>query len=265
MQNRRTTIFFALAILFGIAAALTAQQLLNRPAGAAQPAKIETTQVVVARVDINTGSALLPNQLDSVDWPTSLVPKGAFSSKEALHGRVLRHALAVGEPVSELALLAQGSQAGLVSVISENLRAVSVKVDAIIGVAGFVNPGSRVDILATLRDERSSRDATSKVILQDVPVLAIDQKMEEVKNGEAELVSVVTLEVTPEQAEQLIYSAHEGRLQLALRSPADRQISTTSGATASDLLPSRKRATSRGANTSNVQVVKGAAVSVKAY
>jgi pilus assembly protein CpaB len=265
MQNRRTTIFFALAILFGIAAALTAQQLLNRPAVAAQPARLETTQVVVARVDINTGTALLPNQLDAIDWPSSLVPKGAFSSKEKLKGRVLRHALAVGEPVSALALLPEGSQAGLVSVIAENQRAVSVKVDAIIGVAGFVNPGSRVDILATLRDGRSSKNSTSKVILQDVAVLAIDQKMEEVKNGEPELVSVVTLAVTPQQAEELTYSAHEGRLQLALRSPADRQIAKTSGVTASDLLPRRNRAVRRGAATSNVQVVKGTAVSVKAY
>jgi pilus assembly protein CpaB len=265
MQNRRTTIFFALAILFGIAAALTAQQLLDRPAVAAQPVKIETTAVVVAGADINTGSALVPNQLDTVEWPARLAPKGSFSNRDALKGRVLRHALAAGEPISELALLPQGTQAGLVSVISDRLRAVSVKVDAIIGVAGFVTPGSRVDVLATLRDGRSSKQATSKVILQDVPVLAIDQKMEEVKNGEPELVSVVTLEVTPEQAEQLTYSAHEGRLQLALRSPADREIANTGGASAVDLLPSRKRAAKRNGTTSNVQVVKGAAVSVKAF
>lgn len=266
MQNRRTTIFFALAILFGIAAALTAQQLLDRPAVAAQPAKVETTKVVVARVDINTGSALMPNQLDDVEWPTNLAPKGSFSNQEELKGRVVRHALAAGEPISEMSLLPQGSEAGLVSVISERLRAVSVKVDAIIGVAGFVTPGSRVDVLATLRNGRSSKDATSKVILQDVPVLAIDQKMEEVKNGEPELVSVVTLEVTPEQAEELTYSAHEGRLQLALRSPADREIAKTAGITAADLLPRRRRVAGRSTTpTSNVQVVKGAAVSVKAF
>ncbi len=103
------------------------------------------------------------------------------------------------------------------------------------------------------------------MILQDIAVLAIDQKMEEVKNGEPELVSVVTLEVTPEQAEQLTYSAHEGRLQLALRSPADREIAKTNGVSVADLMPARKRAPRRVAYTSNVEVVKGAAVSVKAY
>ncbi len=96
-------------------------------------------------------------------------------------------------------------------------------------------------------------------------MLAIDQKMEEVKNGEPELVSVVTLEVTPDQAEQLTYSAHEGRLQLALRSPADSDIANTDGVSASDLMPQKKSSPRRVAVTSNVEVVKGAAVSVKAY
>ncbi len=264
MQNRRTTIFFALAILFGIAAATLAQRMLSQPAPSAPQAAIETQTVLVARLDINKGTALVSNHLGSVEWPTNLVPKGTFSGKEAVQGRVLRHSLAAGEPIFENALLSKGSEAGLVSVISHNLRAVSVKVDAIIGVAGFVTPGSRVDILATFSQD-GSKSSMSKVILQNVPVLAIDQKMEEVKNGEPELVSVVTLEVTPEQAEQLTYSAHEGRLQLALRSPADSDIAKTHGATASDLMPHKKSAPRRVAYTSNVEVIKGAAVSVKAY
>jgi pilus assembly protein CpaB len=208
MQNRRTTIFFALAILFGIAAATLAQRMLNQPAPTAPQAAIETQTVLIARLDINKGSALTSVHLDAVEWPVSLAPKGTFSGKDAVEGRVVRHSLAAGEPIFEIALLPKGSDAGLVSVISHNLRAVSVKVDAIIGVAGFVTPGSRVDVLATLRQTGSgSKHSISKVILQNIPVLAIDQKMEEVKNGEPELVSVVTLEVTPEQAEQLTYSA----------------------------------------------------------
>ena len=184
MQNRRTTIFFVLAIVFGIAAATLAQRMLNQPAPSAPQAAIETQTVIVARLDINKGSALSATHLGTVEWPAHLVPKGTFSGKDAVEGRVLRHSLAAGEPIFEFALLAKGSEAGLVSVISHNLRAVSVKVDAIIGVAGFVTPGSRVDILATFQQAGSgSRSSISKVILQNVPVLAIDQKMEEVKNG----------------------------------------------------------------------------------
>jgi pilus assembly protein CpaB len=138
-----------------------------------------------------------------------------------------------------------------------------VKVDPIIGVAGFVNPGTRVDVLATLRDLGTAKKVPyTKVVLQDVRVLAIDQKMETAQNGEPELVSVVTLEVTPKQAEELAYSAHEGRLQLALRSPGDREIIKTIGVSASDLL-ARPRA--RAIRKSGVQVVKGANVSVKSF
>lgn len=265
MKNRRTTIFFALAVLFGIAAAMLAQRMLSQAPPPAAQATIETTTVIVARLDVNKGSALASTHLDSVEWPSNLVPKGTFSGKDAVAGRVIRHSLSAGEPIFEFALLPKGAEAGLTSVIKHNLRAVSVKVDAIIGVAGFVTPGSRVDVLATLRQAGSGKHSVSKVILQNIPVLAIDQKMDEVKNGEPELVSVVTLEVSPEQAEQLTYSAHEGRLQLALRSPADSDIAITSGVTASDLMPQRKSAPRRVAYTTNIEVVKGAAISVKAY
>ena len=105
-----------------------------------------------------------------------------------------RRALAVGEPILDAFLLPQGAQAGLGALIGENRRAVSVKVDPVIGVAGFVTPGSHVDVLATLR--RVDRDKAlpySKVILENISVLAIDQKLEDVGGTEPELVSVVTL------------------------------------------------------------------------
>jgi pilus assembly protein CpaB len=162
MQNRRTTIFFALAILFGIAAATLAQRMLGQPAAPAPHAVIATETVLIARVDINTGSALASSHLEAVDWPANLVPKGAYSNVDAVQGRVVRHALAAGEPISELGLLPKGSEAGLVSVISQSLRAVSVKVDAIIGVAGFVTPGSRVDVLATLRQDGSGSNRSTR-------------------------------------------------------------------------------------------------------
>jgi pilus assembly protein CpaB len=179
-------------------------------------------------------------------------------------GRVLRRALADGEPILEPSLLPEGAEAGLVSVIDDESRAVSVKVDPIIGVAGFVNPGTRVDVLATLRN-LATRDKIpyTKVILQDVPVLAIDQKMETAQNGEPELVSVVTLEVTPTDAEKLAYSAHEGRLQLALRGPGDHEVVKTIGVTAGDMLARKRR--SRVIRKAGIQVVKGSEVSVKSF
>ncbi len=266
MQKRRATLFLALSALLAIAAVLTARRLVERSREVVV-APVETTRVVVVRADVATGSALARAQLDEVQWPERLLPQGTFSDPAQLEGRVLRRALAAGEPVLEVSLLPQGAEAGLVSVISEKQRAVSVKVDPVIGVAGFVTPGSRVDVLATLRRvDQAQKLPYSKVVLQDVPVLAIDQRMEEAENGEPKLVSVVTLQVSPEQAEQLIYSSHEGRLQLALRSPADREIVPTTSVGVADVLGGRKaNAASHARPGVGVEVLKGAKLSRRAF
>lgn len=264
MHNRRALLFFAFAVVLGTAAAFLAQRALeNQTPAAVEVTKVETVNVVLARTDVTVGSALAPQQLRTVEWPKEFAPRGGFADEEQLVGRVLRRALADGEPILEPSLLPNGSEAGLVSVINAEARAVSVKVDPIIGVAGFVNPGTRVDVLATLRN-LATRDKIpyTKVVLQDVRVLAIDQQMETAKNGEPELVSVVTLEVLPKEAEKLAYSAHEGRLQLALRPPGDHVIVKTIGVSAGDML-SRPRA--RAIRKAGVQVVKGSDVSVKSY
>ncbi len=188
----------------------------------AEIAGFTTTPVVVVRADLPIATSLTSTQLKLVDWPSEHVPSGSLHSLEDAQDRIVRHPLAQGEPVLESSLLQIGAAGGLGAVIAEKHRAVSVKVDNVIGVAGFVVPGSRVDVMATIRRvDRQRALPYSKAILQDIRVLAVDQKLEEVKSGEPELVSVVTLEVTPTQAEHLIYAAHEGRLQLALRSPGD--------------------------------------------
>jgi len=268
MQNRRALFFFGLAILFGIAAAFTARTLLEDRASTAAQNAVPTVRVVVARTDVPVGSALVALQLDSVEWPRDYVPTGAFDDPAKLSGRVVRRPLARGEVVLEPTLLPVGSQAGLPSVIESSKRAISVKVDPVVSVAGFVTPGTRVDVLTTLRRvDTSDKLPYTKVILQDLPVLAIDQKLEQAKNGEPELVSVVTLEVTPRQSEELTYAAHEGRLQLALRGPGDHEEVKTQPVSASTLIggePVRK-ATVRGPAAPSVQVITGSSVSVKSF
>jgi pilus assembly protein CpaB len=268
MQTRRGLILLALALVLGLAAAWTAMRLATNPAVAeASPSKI--TSVVVARVDVPVASSLIREQLKTVDWPSDHVPSGALTSVDHAVERIVRRPIAKGEPVLEAALFEPGSAGGLRAVISPEYRAVSVKVDNVIGVAGFVTPGARVDVLATIR--RVDRDRAlpyAKVILQDVRVLAVDQKLEEVKSGDPELVNVVTLEVDPIQAEHLIYAAHEGRLQLALRSPGDDKEVATRSIGVADVLggPQVVKTTSapRRARTS-VQVIKGSSLETKTF
>lgn len=221
MRNRRGLIFLGLAVVMGLTAAWIAREF-GPSSEEAKLASVRMTPVVVVRTNVPVASSLTVAQLKLVDWPASHVPTGALGSIDDATARITRRPLAQGEPVLEAALYPTGAAGGLGAVISDHYRAVSVKVDNVIGVAGFVVPGSRVDVLATIRRVDLKRALPfSKVILQDVRVLAVDQKLEEVKSGDPELVSVVTLEVSPVQAEHLIYAAHEGRLQLALRSPGD--------------------------------------------
>jgi pilus assembly protein CpaB len=270
MQNRRGLIFLGLAVVMGLAAAWVTTEFAPNSAEA-NIASAEMTPVVVVRSDVPVASSLTSAQLKLVDWPMEHVPTGALRSIESARDRVVRRPLAAGEPILEAALYPMGAAGGLGAVISDKHRAVSVKVDNVIGVAGFVAPGSRVDVMATIRRVDMKRALPySKVILQDVRVLAVDQKLEEVKSGEPELVNVVTLEVSPVQAEHLIYAAHEGRLQLALRSPGDDAEVSTRSIGVADVLGDRtkkpvaqKKVVAR--KTGGMKIVRGADVEVKKF
>lgn len=266
MQNRRGLLFLGIAALFGLAAVFVARQWMPGPAPS-QPEPVEMVQVVVARTDLPVASQLTERQLETIDWPRAHLPKGVLKSVEQARGRVLRRPLLAGELLLETALFPQGSEAGLPALISPDRRAMSVKVDSVIGVAGFVKPGARVDVLVTARRVDLPRAIPySNVILQDVRVLAVDQTLEQAKSGDAEVVDVVTLEVDPEQAEKLTYASHEGRLQLALRNPTDNEKVKTASIGAGDLFGKRKVARSRTARkTTSVQVIKGSIVKVREF
>jgi len=204
MKNRRPLLLFALAVTFGLGAAFLAQRTLETQPETLATAKIETTNVVVTRVDLPMATALKTEHLDLIEWPTAYLPEGTFTDASQLEGRVLRRPFAEGEAIRENGILPKDSAGGLEAIIEPNRRAVSVKVDPIVGVAGFVTPGSRVDVLATLRRlDWQSKQPYAKAVLQNVRVLAIDQKLEEIGGAEPELVSVVTLEVEPADAEKL--------------------------------------------------------------
>ncbi len=259
MQNRRGLIFLGFALVMGIAAAWFTQRLVSE---SKPEASRETTPVVVLRTDVPVTTSLTRDQVQVADWPSEHVPRGTLRSADQAVGRVVRRPIAAGEPVLEMALFETGTSGGLRAIIAEGQRAVTVKVDNVIGVAGFVTPGARVDVLATMRRvDRENAIPYAKVILQNINVLAVDQTLEEAKTGEPKIVSVVTLEVDPVQAEHLIYAAHEGRLQLAMRSPDDQEKVKTQSVGVMDVLGDpepqvRKASAPRSVGTS-VQIING--------
>jgi pilus assembly protein CpaB len=224
----------------------------------AQKVKQETLHPMVAAArDLPWGVKLSPEMLDVIFLPEKCVSAGNFTSIEEIKDRVLKTSVVINEPILESKLAPEGSKAGLYGVIKDEKRAMSVKVNEVIGVAGFVYPGSHVDVLVTMEQRGQGKGPASKIVLQDIPVLAAGTQME-VKEGESVPVHVVTLEVTPEQAEKLALAATRGKIRLALRRAGDAKIAATKGITTADLIS--RSGPSKGAPKKIGVVVKGSDV-----
>jgi pilus assembly protein CpaB len=252
----RATLFLALAAVSAVVALFVTRVLIQdgRQAVASATAALDTEPILVARASLNGGEALLESQLELVNWPSEHLPDGHFKDASALVGRVLRRSVQKDEPLLESALSAVGAAAGLGSLIGTDRRAMAVKVDSVAIVAGFVTPGSSVDVIATVRRDNRSQPYTG-VILQDLRVLAIDQKLEQAGEAEPELASVVTLEVTPAQAQKLAYAVNEGSLQLVLRNPMDERQPQLPGITGKDVIPEPPR--TREGNRTRIEAIRG--------
>lgn len=236
MKNTRTWIMLGVAVVCGLLAVILAAQWLTNQSSRG----IE--RIAVAATDISLGQRLTPDMVKLVDWPTSSTPPGAHKDITALDGRVMRTSLVRGEVIIDAKLAPLGTNGGLSAVIGEGRRAMTVRVNDVIGVAGFALPGNYVDILVnTQRDNEnnSARDKQiSKIVLERILVLAVAQDVgrDETK---PRVVNAVTLEVTPEQAEKLDLARSVGSLSLVLRNQMDPRAASTEGAMKSSLLDER--------------------------
>lgn len=232
MRNTRALLIMAVAILAGLVAVVLATQWINRQA------QLGAAKVVVLGVDVQLGSRLTPQMLQLADWPSSSVPPGAFSDVNALDGRVVKTSLQRGEPVVESRLAPVGTKGGLSAVVTEGKRAITVRVNDVIGVAGFALPGNYVDIMVSTQQDGAggnARDQTiSKIVLERILVLAVAQEASR-DETKPKVVNAVTLEVTPEQAERLDLARSVGTLSLVLRNQMDSDDARTAGARKRDL------------------------------
>jgi len=242
MRNKRLIIALLAAITFGLIAAVSVKQYLL-----SAQAYSHTNNVVVAKVEIPVGSRIISEQLTVAQFPADVTPEGAISTiDDKLIGRVVVTAISPRDPITESRLAPVGSLGGLSSVIPEGYRAMTVKVDDVVGVSGFIMPGTLVDIVVVIQPPKGSgsEEMISKIVLQNIKVLASGQNIDKPKNDrEVErAVRAVTLQVTPEQAEKLALASSEGKLQLVMRNSVDQADEQTSGANKRSLL-SGERAT----------------------
>jgi pilus assembly protein CpaB len=189
-----------------------------------------TQQVVVAASDLDIGTELTRADIRIIDWPANAVPANAFSDPKDVIGRGIVLPIIQNEPILPMKLASVEAGSGLPPAIPPGLRAVSVRVNEVIGVAGYVLPGTRVDVVATMSPTGNGADMTTKVILTNVQVLAAGTKIDrETDKNKPMPVSVVTMLVNPEEAERLTLASTEGKIQLALRNPLDKTIPATPG------------------------------------
>ncbi|OEZ56733.1 Flp pilus assembly protein CpaB [Duganella sp. HH105] len=230
MNNKRALMMMALAVVLGLVAVGLASRWLLRQSPAS------ANKIVVAATDVNLGQRLTPEMLMTIDWPAESLPHGAIRDGARLVGRVLKTSVLRNEPLSEAKLAPAGTLGGLSALISEGKRAITVRVNDVVGVAGFALPGNFVDIIVNTQAAASGSDnAISKIVLERILVLAVAQ---EVGRDETKprVVNAVTLEVTPAQAENIDLARSVGSLSLVLRNQVDPRPGVTDGATKFSLL-----------------------------
>jgi pilus assembly protein CpaB len=228
-------LFAIVALTAGVAAAYLAKIEIARHTAAA---KGDITQVAIAAANIPRGTTLRAELIDFVDWPAATLPKGATTKATvaSLSGRILAHDVEKGEPLLEVHLASKDKGAGLAAVLPDNERAMTVMVNEVIGVAGFIHPEDFVDVIATMSASPSnnSQEMRAKIILQNVKVMAVGQEMV-TEDSKPVKVSVVTLLVNAEQSEKLALASTQGKILLTLRSRVDAAEVNTPGVSPPEL------------------------------
>jgi pilus assembly protein CpaB len=228
MRNKRFFIVLVGALLFGLLAAVSVSRYLS----SAQAYTKNLNRVAVAKVAIPIGTKIIPEQVMVVQFPKESTPDGAFESPDKLAGRVAVTNIAPREPITEARLAPEGTAGGLSAVIPEGYRAMTVKVDDVVGISGFIMPGTLVDVVVVIdpAEKAGMQDPISKIVLQNIKVLANGQNIDKPEDQrEANSVKAVTLLVLPEQAEKLALAASEGHLQLVMRNSVDQGDEQTTG------------------------------------
>ncbi|HEX7865356.1 MAG TPA: Flp pilus assembly protein CpaB [Variovorax sp.] len=231
MKNIKAIGLILLALLTGLAAAVYAAGWISRQSG------IASNKVVVAAVDIELGSRVNPQMLTTVDWPSGSVPNGSFSDIKALDERVVKVGVLRGEAIMEGKLAPAGTQGGLSAVIASGKRAMTVRVNDVVGVAGFALPGNYVDVMVNAQQDKARGEdpsQISKTVLEKVLVLAVAQEANR-DDTKPKVVSAVTLELSLEDSEKLDLARSVGTLSLVLRNQMDKTTVATGGITKGQL------------------------------
>jgi pilus assembly protein CpaB len=242
VKQRRLWIILLLALVSGGAAAYLALAYLRDRTPRLMAAEAPRVQVAVAARDLPLGTILAAADVHMIDWLGQAAPPGYLHSPQDAIGRGLISSVKANEMLLDTRLAPRGAGGGLSVTIPDGARAVSVRVDDVIGVAGFVLPGTHVDVVVTLppQPQLDQKVTITQMVLQNIQVLAAGQVVQQDAQGKPITVAVITLLVSPKEAETLVLASNEGKIQLALRNTLDLADVRTSGASVRTLLPGQR-------------------------
>jgi pilus assembly protein CpaB len=238
MAERRFTLVFSVAIATAAAATFGVYRALQTTK---EESRVPMRAVVVAAADVREGSSLDKTMLEVREWPVATVPDGAFGTPDSLVGRVARVAVFKGEPLVPGRLAPLGSGAGLEVKITPGKRAMAIRINDVAGIAGMIQPNSRVDVLVTLRDDAQQQGRqVAKLFMENMRVLSVGTQVERGEDGKPINATTTTLEVTPQEAERLAVASNTGTIQLVLRGFGDPDSVQTKGAGSGDVVASMR-------------------------
>ena len=225
MRNIRALTMIFVALLAGLSAAFLSVRWLARQTS------VSVSQVAVANVELGIGQPISADNVKLVDWPAGSIPEGAFSDPSLLDARVAKMGILRGEPIVEAKLAVKGTKGGLSAVIAAGKRAITVRVNDVVGVAGFALPGNYVDVIVnTTADQSTDKEhSVSKIVLERILVLAVAQEASR-DDTKPKVVNAVTLEVSPHEAEIIDLARSVGALSLVLRNQTESIAKNTNGA-----------------------------------
>ena len=228
-RSKRTAVVVGIAAVLAATASLGMYRIVSRVPQ--RSADVKTVNVVVAQHPLKLGTRITADHVKLVQWPASAPVAGSFSKLEDVVNRGLISALDENEPLTTGKLAALEAGAGLPPSIPPGMRAISVKVNEVVGVAGFVVPGTRVDVMVTLSGKNRDEDSTTRIVVSNAQVLTAGTRydQEKAKDGAPIPSTVVTLLVTPDDGERVALAASEGQLMLTLRNPLDQDATATPG------------------------------------
>ncbi len=235
-SGAKAALFWTFALVFGLGTALFIGRYLDHNKGVVTSSP--TVKIAVAAAELPMAAKIAAKDFKLADWPKDHLPPGVITDPKELEGRILATRAIAEQPIVRAMLAAKDAGNGLAALIPPDMRAIAVRVDDVVGVAGFIHPEDRVDVLVTLRPNRPNVEPTTKVFLQNVKVLAVGQEVEtqERTRLQASPATVATLLVSPPDSERLALAAAEGKLVLTLRTWMDSKSVETAGASPSGLL-----------------------------